>query len=373
MALGVLVMVVSVSVLHGFQREITDKVAGFGSHLTIRAFDVNPMYAGEAPLHVDSALVATLEGVKGVKHVQSFATKGGMVKTEDQIYGVVLRGLSPNYDTSFYSTCLTAGHLPQGNNEVLVSTTIAARLRLQVGSKMRTYFWQGEGYRQRAFTIVGLYNTDLTEMDERYVVGTLGAVQRLNDWGDTLVGGYEVLTEDFRQLEATQARVLEVLPYDITVQSIVEANPALFSWLDLLNSNITLILAIMCLVSAVAIVSALLIMIFEKSSTIGLLKALGATGQSVRRIFMLKATGLVLKGILIGDAIALTLCLVQAKWQPLRLDPESYSMTHVPVSLDVWTYVAISLGVALVCLVALLLPATYISRISPAKTMRTAQ
>ena len=368
-ALGVVVMVMAVSILRGFQEDITQKVVGFGSHLTVTAYDAGGTYT-EVPVSLDSALTAAVRAVPGVRHVQAFATKGGMVKTEEQIYGILLRGLAADYDTVFYHDCLTAGRLPAGANEVLVSSTIAAKLKLAVGDKMRTYFWQGDSYRPRAFSISGIYNTDLTEMDELYVIGSLATVQRLNGWDSTMAGGYEVLVDDYRRLGSIASAVTALLPIELRLTTITEAHPALFSWLDLLNTNITLILAIMCLVSAVAIVSALLIMIFEKSATIGLLKALGAGNRSVRRIFLMKATGLILWGIAIGDAVALALSMAQRHWQLVRLDPESYSMSHVPVLVDPWIYVAVSAGTLAVCLLALLLPTAGISRISPATTMK---
>ena len=368
-ALGVTVMVMAVSILRGFQANITEKVVGFGSHLTVSSYDRLHTYA-ETPVTVDTALLSRMRATEGVRHVQCYATKGGMVKTEDQIYGIMLRGLSDDCDTTFYAACLQQGRLPQTANEVLISSTIASRLHLATGDKMRTYFWQGNTYRARAFTVSGTYNTDLTEMDELYVVGKLSTVQRLNDWDSNQVGGYELLVDDFRTLDATAERVLQQLPYDLMLTTVTQAHPALFSWLDLLNANITLILAIMCLVSAVAIVSALLIMIYEKSATIGLLKALGAANRPIRRIFLIKASSLILWGIAIGDAVALALSFAQNRWQWVRLDPESYSMSHVPVLVDTWVYAAVSAGTLAVCLLALLLPVAFISKISPAKTMR---
>ena len=377
-ALGVVVMVMAVSILRGFQGDISGKVAGFGSHMTVTSFAPSEAYA-DNPVAVDSSLLEALRSVPGVRHVQCFATKGGMVKTDEQIYGILFRGLDSGYDTSFYHSCLVEGRLPvlgtqdstsAASNDVLISTTIGSKLGLKVGDKMRTYFWSGDNYRSRAFTVCGIYNTDLAEMDELYVVGDLRQVQRIEGWGDSLVGGYELLVSDFDNLDATAYRVAGVLPYDLQLRTIVEQHPALFSWLDLLNANIALILTIMCLVSAVAIVSALLIMIFEKSATIGLLKALGACNAAVRRIFMLKAAGLIATGVAIGDGVALALSVAQSRWHLLTLDPESYSMAYVPVEIDPWVYVAVSLGTLAVCVAALLLPAAHISRVSPAKTMR---
>lgn len=382
-ALGVVVMVMAVSILHGFQGEITGKVVGFGSHMTVTSFTANGNYQ-ENPISKDSALTASILRVPGVHHLQYYATKGGMVKTGEQIYGILFRGVSANYDTTFFAQSLLEGRLPKltepsgdssvadkPSNDVLISSTIASRLKLKTGDKMRTYFWQGESYRSRAFTVCGIYNTDLTEFDENYVLGDLRQVQRLNEWDGAEVGGFEILVDDFDRLNAVAREVTSLLPYHLTLHTITETHPALFSWLDLLNSNITLILTIMCLVSAIAIISALLIMIFEKRTTIGLLKALGATNRSVRRIFMMKASHLILRGILIGDAIALALCLIQSKWQVLTLDPESYSMSHVPVDLDPWMFAAITAGTLGICIAALLLPAASIAKISPAKTIKS--
>lgn len=390
-ALGVVVMVMAVCILRGFQGEIASKVVGFGSHLTVSNFASSPAYQ-EEPIVLDSALVERIQRVPGVRHIQYFATKGGMVKTAEQIYGIMFRGLSADYDTTFFASNLVEGRLPmlsdqvtellsdqvatQANDsatpstDVLVSSTIASRLRLKVGDKMRTYFWGGDTPRSRAFTVCGIYNTDLTEFDELYVVGDLSQVQRLNEWDERQVGGYEILVDDFDRLDAIARNVEHELPYDYSVQTIREANPALFAWLDLLNSNITLILVIMSLVCAVAIVSALLIMIFEKGRTIGLLKALGATNASVRRIFLIKASRLIAEGILIGDAVALALCVVQQRWQVVKLDAESYSMTHVPVDIDPMIFLLVSLGTLVACLLALLLPAAYISHITPAQAVK---
>lgn len=383
-ALGVLVMVMAVCILRGFQGEIASKVVGFGSHLTVSNFASSPAYQ-EEPIVLDSTLVERIQRVPGVRHIQYFATKGGMVKTAEQIYGIMFRGLSADYDTTFFASNLVEGRLPVfsgasgfsgtsgetgTSTDVLVSSTIASRLRLKVGDKMRTYFWGGDTPRSRAFTVCGIYNTDLTEFDELYVVGDLRQVQRLNEWEANQVGGYEVLVDNFDRLDDIARNVERELPYDYSVQTIREANPALFAWLDLLNSNITLILVIMSLVCAVAIVSALLIMIFEKGRTIGLLKALGATNASVRRIFLIKASRLIAEGILIGDAVALALCVVQQQWQVVKLDAESYSMTHVPVDIDPMIFLLVSLGTLVACLLALLLPAAYISHITPAQAVK---
>ncbi len=364
-ALGVVVMIMAVSILRGFRADITDKVVGFGSHITVHPYTGEGVFDSEHP---------RMEMVAGVRKVQAYATKGGMVKTADQIHGILFRGLEAGYDTTFFSASLVNGRLPlfdsTVSNDVMISSDIAAKLGLNVGDKMRTYFWQGESYRSRAFTVCGIYRTDLTEMDELYVIGDLRQVVRLNDWPDGSVGGWEIIVDDFSQLDCINRDIISILPYDLTAVTVREANPALFSWLDLLSSNITLILTIMCIVCAVAIISALLIMIFEKSSTIGVLKTLGATNRSIGHIFIIRASRLIVQGIAIGDTIALILCFVQSRWQVLKLDAESYAMSRVPVDLDWRIFLLVSIGTLAVCLLALFLPASYISRINPATTVK---
>ena len=374
-ALGVVVMVMAVCILRGFRGDITGKVVGFGSHITVHSYasgddyDAIPIPAEYAPLRKQ------VEAVPGVRRVQAFATKGAMVKTGDQIHGIIFRGLEQGYDTTFFASCLVDGRLPAFDtavsNEVLISADIASKLGLRTGDKMRTYFWQGSNYRARAFTVSGIYRSDLAEMDELYVVGDMRQVVRVSGWDEGTVGGWEVLVDDFGRLDEINGDIMRVLPYELTATTVRDANPALFSWLDLLSSNITLILAIMCIVSAVAIVSALLIMIFEKSRTIGVLKTLGASDRSVRRIFIMRASRLIVEGVAIGLALSALLCWVQGRFQVVKLDAESYAMSRVPVDGDWRIFLLVGIGTFAVCLLALLLPAAYISRIDPAKTVRT--
>lgn len=373
-ALGVLVMVVSVCVLRGFQGEIRRKAVGFGAHMVVKSFDMGNTYE-ETPVATDRPEVQRIRDIKGVKHLQFFAEKGGMVKTEEQIHGIIYKGMDCNCDSSFFADCLIEGRLVRfsdgvPSNDVIVSRTVANKLKLQLGDKLRTYFWHGDTYRPRAFTVCGIYNTDLTDFDEHYVMGDLRQVQQLNGWDSNQVAGYEVTVEDFSRLDEVSQAVLPVLGYDLTLTTIVEQYPALFSWLDLLDSNIFLIIAIMLLVGVVSVVSALLIIIFEKTSTIGVLKALGATNGSVRRIFLIKAAGIVVQGIVIGDAVALLLCWIQHRFALIQLDSESYSMSSVPIDLNGWIFVAVSVGTLAVCVAAMLLPAAYISNVEPAKTIK---
>ena len=373
-ALGVLVMVSAVCILRGFQGEIRQKIVGFGSHIVVRSYAMGNTYE-ETPVDIRRPEVERIRHTPGVRHVQFFANKGGMIKTDDQIHGIILKGVGREFDTSFFATNLVEGHLfrfpdDKPSNEVVISRSVSDKMGLEVGDKMRTYFWQDGNYRARAFEVCGIYNTDLADFDDHYVVGDLRQVQRLNGWDSTQVAGYEILVDDFARLDQTAQRLLEHLGYELTLTTVVAQNPALFSWLDLLDSNIVLIIIIMMLVCVVSIVSALLIMIFEKTSTIGILKALGADNDGIRRILILKSGSIVGKGILLGDAAALLLCGLQSKFRLLRLDSTSYSMDAVPIDLNGWTFLFISIGALAVCMAALLIPASYISNIHPAKTIK---
>lgn len=373
-ALGVAVMVVAVCVLRGFQGEIRRKAVGFGSHIVVKSYAMGNTYE-ETPVDMRRAEVERIRNTKGVEHVQFFANKGGMVKTEDQIEGVLMRGVGRGFDTAFFAGCMKEGRLfslpTEGiGNEVIVSRRLSDKLRIGVGDKLRTYFWQGESYRSRAFVVSGIYSTDMADFDDHYIVGDLRQVQQLNGWEEWQAGGYEVTVSDFKDIDAVGDRLKEQLGYDLTLTTIVEQNPALFAWLDLLDGNVVLIIAVMMLVCMVSVVSALLIFIFEKTSTIGVLKTLGADSRSIGRIFVLKGATIALKGILAGEVLAVGLCALQQHTGWVRLDPESYAMSTVPIALSGWTVAAVAVGTLAVCALAMLLPAAYIAGVEPAKTIR---
>lgn len=373
-ALGVLVMVMAVSILRGFQNEITNKVVGFGSHITIRSHSWVNDYDEKAVV-LDPEEIKVLASIPGVSNIQAYAYKGGMMKTDDQILGIIFKGVDSSFDTLFFARNMVRGRFfhfedSSASDEIIISQRIASRMGLDTGSKVRTYFWVQNNYRARAFRVVGIYNTDLNEFDSHYLVGDLRQVQKLNQWEQNEVAGYEILIDDFSQLYPTLVKVKENTRYDLLVTSIREEQPSMFAWLDLLNSNIILIIVIIAIVCAACVASSMLIMIFEKTSMIGLLKTLGSTNRSIRRIFMIKAARIVGTGIIAGDIIALVLCLLQNAFHIIKLDSESYSMTFVPIDLNIWYFLAISAGTLLVCLSALLLPSTYIAHIDPARTMR---
>ncbi len=373
-ALGVVVMILALCILRGFQREITNKVVGFGSHISIRSYGWVNDY-DEMPISLSSSELAALRAIPGVNGVYPYAYKGGMMKTDDQILGIILKGLSPEADTNFFSANMIRGSLPVMNdstasNEIAISQRIAQRMMVDTGSRVATYFWSGNNYRARNFRVAGIYKTDLNEFDDHYIIGDIRQVQRLNQWDDGQAAGYEVTIDNFGNLEAMLGNVKSATRPDLAVISIREEQPSMFAWLDLLNSNIVLILTIMAIVCAASVVSAMLIMIFEKTQMIGILKTLGSTNRSIRHIFIFKALAIIVKALLIGNLLAFAFAAIQAHFHIIALDPESYSMSFVPIELNPLYFITIDIGTILACFLALILPSTLISNIHPARTVR---
>lgn len=376
-SLGIIVMIMSVCILRGFQQEFEQKISGFGSHITVSHYNLSQDH-NDTPISITHPSVEQIRNIEGVTHVQPTATKGGMIKTEDQIHGIIYKGVDTTYDTTFFYENLTCGRLFRLNdssvsNEVIISSTISQKLDIDTGDKIRTYFWQGSNYRARAFNVVGIYNTDLTEFDDHFIVGDLGQIQRINNWTKHQAANWEILINNFDRINAIADKVVYSLPYEYNTTTIIEQNMGLFSWLNLLNSNITLILIIMAMVCSIAIISALLIMIFEKTSTIGILKTLGANNKSISKIFLIKSTQIITKGIVWGDLIALVLCIIQKQFHIVKLDSASYSMDFVPIDLNPNTFIIISIGALIICLLALLIPVSYISKIRPAESIKIEQ
>ncbi|MBP5189631.1 MAG: ABC transporter permease [Bacteroidales bacterium] len=373
-ALGVVVMIMAICILRGFQHEITNKVIGFGAHINIRSYAYVNDY-DEAVVTMTDEQVHKVAALPLIDHIQPVANKGGMLKTDDQIQGIVFKGVDRTFDTSFFASNLIRGHFANtfdssAANEIIISQRLAQKMHLDTGDKARTYFWAGNTYRPRAFRIVGIYNTDLSEFDDHYIIGNISQLRTINRWDTSAATSYEVIINNFKHLDQALNDVKSVTRSDLAVTSIVEEQPSMFAWLQLLNSNIALILIIMAVVCSASVVSALLIMIFEKTSMIGLLKTLGSTNSSIRRIFILKAISIVGKGIFVGNIIAIAFCLMQQQFHIIRLDSESYSMTFVPIDANPLIFILVSAGTFIVASAALLIPATYISHIDPAKTTR---
>ena len=379
-ALGLAVMILSVAIVVGFKQEIRDKVVGFGSHIQITSFDSNTTYEKQPVQYTDS-LRQVLMAHEGVAKVEPVGTKLGMIKTDSDFMGVVLKGVMPDYDWSFFKKYLVEGNLPlitdsATSNEVIVSKTIADKMNLHVGDKIYCYFVQDQ-VRARRFLVSGIYQTDFSDYDKLLMIGDVRQVQRLNGWNPDQYSEIELLVNDFDQADNIAYDLYTQLidrPDDYGThyypQSIRTLNPIFFGWLDLLDMNVWIILILMAAVSGFTMISGLLIIILERANMIGILKALGANNTSIRKIFLYVSTFLVGKGMIWGNVIGLVLCFLQQQFHIIKLNPEAYYVPYVPIELNFWYILWLNIGCMAISVLMLIAPSYLVSLIRPAKSIK---
>ncbi|RRD77791.1 ABC transporter permease [Tannerella forsythia] len=379
-ALGVAMMILSVAIVVGFKQEVRNKMIGFGSHIRISNFDSNSSYE-TAPIIASDSLKHLLSTLPGIRHVETFATKPGILKTESDFQGIVLKGVDVEYDWTFFRKHLKEGELfsidtGKVTNDVLVSQQLADMLRLRCGDSFLAYFVQNE-VRARKFRICGIYDTGFTDYDKLFVLTDIKHIRRLNGWEADAVSGLELQVHDYDDLDEVTATVDDQLLNRrdrkgniFYVRSIKELNPMIFSWLDVLDLNVVVILVLMMAVSGFTMISGLLIIILERTNMIGILKALGQQDRSLRRVFLYISAFLIGKGMLWGNIIGLVLCWIQFFFRPLSLDPSVYYLDAVPIHLTPGSWLLINLGASVVSLLMMLAPSYLITKISPAKTIR---
>ena len=379
-ALGLAVMILSVAIIIGFKKEIRYKVVGFGSHIQITNFDSNASYES-TPIAVSDTLLQDLRAYPGVKHVEVFATKPGILKTDNDFQGIVLKGIDADFDWSFFQKNLKEGELFSINSDksitdVLISKYLADLLHLKVGDSFLTYFVQ-EDIRARKFTITGLYDTGFQEYDKMIVLADIKQVRRLNGWEKDQVSGLEILLNDFEQLDQVAEDMYFYMAekQDRTgnlyyTRSIKEINPMMFSWLSALDTNVVVILILMLAVAGFTMISGLLIVILERTNMIGILKALGENNRSIRKIFLYVSFFLIGKGMLWGNLIGITICLVQYYFRFFKLDPSIYYMDAVPIDLSISSLVLLNIGTLLASMLMMLGPTYLITKIDPVKSIR---
>lgn len=380
-AIGLAVMIVSVSVVFGFKHAISDKVVGFGSHIQVGDF-MTLQSAEQYPIQMNDSMMTVLRDTKGVRHVQRFAMKQGILKTDDDFLGVAFKGVGPEFDSTFIHQNMVAGNIPSfsdsaSTNQLLVSKSIADKLRLKCGERIFAYFIDNDGARARRFTISGIYQTNLTQYDNVICYIDLYTAVKLNGWEHDQVSGAEVAVEDFSKVLETEDIYIDkvnrqVDEYGETYSSktIRELNPQIFSWLDLLDMNVWIILALMIAVAAVTTISGLLIIILERTTMIGILKALGARNHTIRHTFLWFATFMIGKGLLIGNILGISLIVLQKFTGIVKLDPQTYYVNTVPVELNIPVILLINIATLLISVFILVAPSYLISHIHPAKSMR---
>jgi len=379
-AMGLAVMILAVAILTGFKEQIREKIVGFGSHIQIANLDSN--YSLEtAPITEGQEFIPKIKNIPGISHVQVFATKAGIIKTEEDIQGVVLKGVGSDFDWDYFSSCMVEGSIfhvidSSRTSKVIISKKISDMLRLSTGDTIKMYFVQ-DPPRQRPFVISGIYETSLEEFDKMFVFCDIGHIKRLNGWNDNQVSGFEIFIDDFDRLDEMYDKVNDAIGYNVTeddenfrVTSVRKKYPQIFDWLNFQDVNVLIIILLMLIVAGFNMISGLLILILEKTNMIGVLKALGSDDNTIRRIFLFQGAYLIGKGLLWGNIIGIGLALLQLKTGLVSLDPSSYYIKTVPVNLDIVHILLLNAGTMAVILIMLLVPSKLISRITPVKAIK---
>lgn len=380
-AIGLAVMLVSVSVVFGFKHTIRDKVVGFGSHITVANF-MSLHGRDTRPICMDDSMMAVLRSIDGVRHVQRYAFKQGILKTDSDFLGVAFKGIAAEYDTTFIHNNMVDGSIPAfsdsvGHNKILVSKIMADRLRLKTGDKVFAYFIDNNGVRARRFTISGVYRTNLSKFDEAICFTDLYTTVRLNGWETDQAGGAELTVNDFDGINAVEDNLVKTVNRTVdrygetySSETVQDSNPQIFTWLDLLDLNVWIILALMLCVAGFTMIAGLLIIILERTAMIGVLKALGARNGTIRKTFLWFAVFIIGKGMLIGNAIGLGLIILQKLTGVIKLDAATYYVDTVPVELSIPAILLLNAATLIVCVFVLIAPSFLASKVHPAKSMR---
>jgi lipoprotein-releasing system permease protein len=381
--LGLVVLILSVAIVTGYKSEVGRKVIGFGSHLQIVNLDSNQSFE-TSPISQNQSFLNDLKSIDGIRHVQVFATKPGIIRTEDEIQGVVLKGIGPDFDWSFFQENKVEGEPFQvqdtiRSNKVWISKQMADLLKLKLGDDLYMFFIHASEAipRQRKFQLTGIYKTSLEEFDRMFVLVDINHIRKLNNWGNDEVSGFEILVNDFKQLQEQEKAVRNLLlrntnPDEPVLQviSVKEKYRHIFDWLSLLDMNVWVILILMVLVAGFNMVSSLLVIILERAQMIGILKAMGARNWSIRKVFLYFSGLLIVKALVIGNILGIGICLIQQYTHVLKLDPSSYYLEYVPINLTVWHVLLLNVGTVVITILMLLLPSYFITKVSPEKTIR---
>lgn len=377
-ALGVCVMLLSIFIITGFKNEITNKLSGFSAHLNVTAYENNDSYNG-SEITVSDSIIDALRQLPGVRQVYPYITKPAILKSNHEIHGVILKGVDTNYQAGFYRQHLQSGELPalatsRPSDEILISASVAALLNVKTGDPLTAHFVQ-DPPRARVFKVKGIYDTGFKEYDDMLVICDIRHLQRLNGWEAGEISGLALELDDIKNTAALEIQVDDVLPLNedgdfYRVTTLRETAPQVFDWLNLLNMNVWIILILIITVAGFNMVSGLLILILDKTSFIGILKALGYKNANLKKLFLYIAVGLIGRGMLVGNILAFLLGGLQYFFHIIRLDPSTYYMDTVPIHFDIWYILLLNIGVLLISIFMLIVPTMLISRIRPIKAIR---
>ena len=376
-AIGMIMMIISVATGIGLQQKIRQKVAAFNGHITITNYDENQSQLSLTPISTHQDFYPKFKNVEGINHVQAVATKSGIIRTETAFEGIIFKGVGKEYRWNNLQEYLVIGKLPNLNNqlndEVLISEFLANRLNLKVGDKFNTFFMKEDSNQKpnlRVFRITGIFNSGFQEFDSTYIIGDIRHIQRINKWESDQVGAFEVFVDDFNSIQEKGQEVYEKTGSTLDTQTIVEKYYYIFEWLKLFDFNIIVILVIMIAVATINMVVALLVLILERTQMIGILKSMGANNWTVRKIFLYNAFYLITKGLFWGNLIGVGMLLIQQNFGVIKLNPENYYVNEAPVFIDFGTIFLLNIGTVLICLLILLIPSYIITKISPIKAIR---
>lgn len=376
-ALGIVMMLITVATGIGLQRKIRDKIAVFKGHVVVTNYDNNNSVTTQNPINLSQDFYPEFKGVTGIEYVQPFASKAGIIRTEKDFEGIVLKGVGSNYNWESINEYIIDGKVPdfgeKVSNKVLISEEMSNRLGLTTNDKFDTYFIKenpGSLPNRRIFQVAGIYNSGFSEFDKSFVLGDIRHIQKLNKWTKDQVGGFEILLQDFESLEEKGGEIYASIDSTLNSHTIYDLYPSIFEWLKLFDTNIYIIIAIMILVAGINMITALLVLILERTQTIGVLKALGANNWSIRKMFLYNASYLILRGLFWGNVIGLSILLLQKYFGIISLDPETYYVSEAPVYLNVAYVLLLNVGTLILCLLMLLVPSYIITKISPAKAVK---
>ena len=376
-ALGIIVMLIAIATGVGLQKKIREKISGFNGHIQIVNYDYNNSLVSVKPVSTKQDFYPVFKGIDGIKNVQVYAQKAGIIKTKTDFEGVILKGVGGDYDWSFFKDYLIRGEVPnygtKRSDAILISESIAKRLQLDVGDQPAIWFVRKDPTKPpqvRKLLIKGVFNSGFPEFDDSYVIGDIKHIQRLNKWKEDEVGGFEVLLDNFDDIDLKSREIHTSIPPTLNSISIKNKFPLIFEWISLFDSNIIVIIFIMILVAGFNMITALLVLILERTQMIGILKALGDTNWHIRKIFLYQATYLIVKGLLWGNIIGIGLLLLQKYFGIISLNPETYYVDKAPVYIHIEYILLLNLGVVILSYAMLIIPSYSITKISPVKAIR---
>ncbi|OEJ98969.1 transmembrane permease [Flavivirga aquatica] len=376
-AIGIVVMMIAIATGIGLQQKIRDKVVAFNGHVTISNYDSNNSHESVYPISKKQDFYPEFKSVTGVKHIQAIAAKFGVIRTETDFEGAYLKGVGGDYNWEYYQEFLVEGRLPdytkKRNEEVLISEYLAKRLYFKVGDKFQMVFSKDDPEKLPniiTYNIVGVYNSGFQDFDAQYLIGDIRHIQRINKWKSDEIGSFEVFIDDYDELEQKGAEIHAEMPTLIDSNTITTKYPTIFDWIKIFDKNIYGIIAIMILVAGINMITALLVLILERTQMIGILKALGSNNWSIRKLFLYNASYLILLGLFWGNILGLGILLAQKYFKLFPLDPTVYYVSEAPVFISLGYIVALNVGTLILCLLMLLVPSYIITKISPVKAIR---